>query len=493
MSKIAELTKRVEAAHAKLENLDKPAIDANRVVGGTPGNPANAPYGTSGPILKDSQRFSMYNFVRNGISGKGRRELAKMEMDVSDKFTKAIRSTGNMLVVEGADSDDSVWLPNNISGGFLDGFTPELTSTSELERDMTYVKSVISAPKAPIDYDEVEYLVRKGIITKAGAQSAFFSNQGGDLVGPPVQGPVIPLIRPSTALMAAGASSMVLPPSGKYVEPRITGAPSVSAVAESSDYATSNMSTDQMTLQAKKIGGAVYLSKESSLFTSGTQDQWVTSLLNGSLGLKFDAYGMYGVGGSAIPLGLVGYTGSNQVIDVYGTYTSAKGIGNNGNVLQPEFGARVPALLEERSFGQDSSEPGMWVMRPYAAASVMSQRATAVQPGDQAGVFVNILQKLQEQNPSQWAGYGVVKSTNVRNDQVKGSSGATLSDAFYGIWKYMVIATYGAVQFEQGNDGNTFLRDQIIVKGTMFGDIGLRYPGAFAWLKQIILATPSLG
>jgi hypothetical protein len=178
------------------------------------------------------------------------------------------------------------------------------------------------------------------------------------------------------------------------------------------------------------------------------------------------------------------------VLDVASAYATAKGVEANGNKLLPQYGSKLPALIAERSFGQDGDQ-GKWVMRPLAYESVAATRASAVTSGDQEGPMVDILRRFAENSPTQWAGRQVVQSTNIRNNQTKGT-GTGLTDVFYGFFKYMVIGSYGAVQFEQGMVNDQFTRDLATVKATMFADIGLRYPGSFLWYKQVQLAPATL-
>jgi HK97 family phage major capsid protein len=471
---VDELGKQVASMRNELAELKKPARNASEVFG--------AP-GYTSSLNSEQKPFSLGRFVKSWCAGRTKRG-AEHEVDLLEQFTDALRETSSMP--PGA-SQDALFLPTD-----LGGFGPAFMGSGKAEKAIAYVKAVMAHSQPVGDPDEARWLASRGAIVKAAGQSAFFDQYGGTLVAPPTQGEVIPLIRPTAAAMAAGASTMTLPPSGRHVEPRITSAPDVQALAEGSQYGNSTVGTDQMVLQAKKIGGSVVLSKESSLYTGGTMDQWVQSLLNGSLGLQLDAYAFYGVGGPTIPAGLTSYagTGAGNVLDVASAYATAKGVEANGNKLLPQYGSKLPALIAERSFGQDGDQ-GKWVMRPLAYESVAATRASAVTSGDQEGPMVDILRRFAENSPTQWAGRQVVQSTNIRNNQTKGT-GTGLTDVFYGFFKYMVIGSYGAVQFEQGMVNDQFTRDLATVKATMFADIGLRYPGSFLWYKQVQLAPATL-
>ena len=425
----------------------------------------------NGPLARDSQPFS-YTKAMLGVVNKGAdrsdREKAKHEANVIEKFSKAVNDANQMSTYR-----HQYWLPMN-----FDHLGDAVTSTEECR----YVKSVIDGSAQQSDPEEYAYLARLGLVRKT--QSAYIDTLGGTMVPPPTMGDVIPLVRPSAALLAAGAQGFPLPPGGRHVRPRITGAPSVQAVAESQEATETNLTSDQMTLNARKIAGSARLSKESVAFTSGTMDNYVRSELGRSLGLKIDAYGFYGTGGTSIPAGLTSSAYTGSVINLATSYPTARGIGTNGNTLLPQYGDAVPALIGERSFSMDAGS-GKWVMRPGAYAAAMGVRADAVTPGDEAGPLVDILKRFSESAPNQWRGKQVVQTTNIRGDRTKGS-GTNLQDVFFGLWQHCIVASYGAVAFEDGHDGTSFKKGEYIVLATMYGDIGFEYPTAFLWYQDVI-------
>lgn len=450
--------------------LEKAAaiVEADARTPGTKARAAAAPAMVKGALAPDSKRFSITNWLVNGVFGRDPAR-AKFELAAMERFKKGLEATGNMLSGQAG----RFWYPTD-----WDRFSDDALAHD----DVKYCKAVLDASPIQFDPDEYAYLVKKSLILKT--QSAYADNLGGTLVPPPTMGPVIPLIRPNAALIAAGATQMTLPPSGRYQEPRITAAPSVMAAAESADPPETDLNTDQMELSAKKIAGLARVTEEAVAFTSGTVDAITKAELDRSLGLKFDAYGFYGTGTSAIPAGLTSAAYSSAVINVESAYPTSMGVDTNGNTLLPEYGDYLPALIEDRSFGLDSKD-GAWVMRPVAYAAAVGARASAVTAGDGAGPLVDILRRFEDKGPNQWRGRKVVRTTNVRGDRTKGT-GTNLSDAFFGIWPYCVVATYGAVQFTQGHDANSFARGQFLIRGVMFGDIGFRYPGAFLHFPNVL-------
>jgi HK97 family phage major capsid protein len=449
-----------EQAAAKLNKGQRPPVQG-------------APNIIPGGMTSDSETFSLSRLLRKGSE-------AKLENKICEDFGALLKSSGLYLAT--ADQGGR-WVPNNL--GLFD--EAMMTDTTKKEHMFRLVKGVMQeSAKVQGDPDELAAM-RRSILKKAGAytgQSAFIDNTGGTLVAPPPQGDVIPLIRPQAAAIAAGASEVTLPPSGRMVRPRITSAPDVVAVGEGQDPPISSMNTGELTLTAKKMVGYVVISEESTLFTQGTQDTYVRQELGRSLGLKQDAYVFYGVGGNLIPAGLTSAQYSSEIIDFATAYPTARGVGTNGNILRPEYGDYIPALVDDRSFGQDGSS-GCWVMRPTAYAAALGVRADAVAVGDQNGVLVDLMRKFQADSPGMFRGRKVVQSTNLRNNATKGS-GTGLTDVFYGVWQYCLIATYGAIQIQDGTINAQFIEGLKTIKATQYGDVGFLYPGAFCWYKQVV-------
>lgn len=451
-----------------------PAGTVPGAVSDTPIAKGRAPGQVNGGFAPDSKRFSLTNWLVNGLYG-ANPDAAKFETSVMQRYRKAVNESGQRY--HSAPSN-AFWMP--LSHDMMGDAVNETD-------DAKYCKAVMSQSGGQYDPDEADWLVRKGLVHRK-AQSAYFDATGGALVAPPTMGEVIPLMRPNAAFLAAGAQTMALPPSGRYVRPRITSATTATSLGEGQTTTSSTVGTNQMVMQAKKIAGAVYINEEFGNFTSGTGDALVQADLSRTLGLKVDAYAFYGNGTTEIPAGLTSPTYTGAVIDFATDYPAASGIQTNGNVILPQYGDQLPTLIEERSFGMDSNS-GAWVMRPACLSNVRSQRASAVTAGDQAGVYVDLLKRFTDAPAGkQFSGRKVVTTTNLKNNLTKGSA-TDLSDAFYGLWEYGVMGTYGAMQFAQGNDGNTFLNGQYIIRGTMWADIGFIYPQAFLWYTKVLGAA----
>ncbi|MBF9680821.1 hypothetical protein, partial [Streptococcus pseudopneumoniae] len=67
----------------------------------------DGPHVTTGPLNENSRRFSLTNWMVNGLRGQDPAR-AKPEMDAMNRLKKAIESTGNRLAASPA---NAMWLP----------------------------------------------------------------------------------------------------------------------------------------------------------------------------------------------------------------------------------------------------------------------------------------------------------------------------------------------------------------------------------------------
>lgn len=458
---------------AQLAELKKPRADGDAVLKGVSGQAA--PYGTSGPILKDSQPFLLTRLI-GAQRGHIAAENAKGELDACRKFEKALRDThadpaqrdaGGMMIPLGMD------------------FLPAETAAHEGSR---YMKAVWAAGQDGFDPDEAAWLANKvasgarsGRVFKT-AMSYLQDTIGGTLVGPPEQRELIEMIRPRECLMAAGATSVPLPANGKVTWPRQTGPTSFYWVGENVAVTESNPTTGQVVMQARKGGVLSRIPNELFRFASVAADALIRTDMAKTIALGIDYAGLYGSGNAAQPKGLTLFTGTNEVIDYAGTTPTPGGVATNGNALRPEDGYYMIGLLEDRNF-----EFKGWIMRPTLAQNISGFRADAAAPQDQAGQFVqSMMRAISDKLPGEnWCGYPVTKSAVVSASQSKGSA-TNLTDVFGGQWEHLMVGMYGAVEITSSIHGDsTFPQDQTLVRALVFTDIVPRYEGAFVRYKQV--------
>lgn len=474
---------RKTAAELRAARLDasKPKNDADASVLEKSLQTKSAPFVTTGPV-GESRGFRLTKALalHRGMIGP---EQAKPEIEASRCFRKAL-------------ADFNYLPPNSDMTSVLVPFGSELLPT-EVTSTENFVrcKSMWAAGLDRHDPDETTWLANRMLAKSGGdpndvryktAMSYLQQSIGGTLVAPPVQGELIELVRPRECLMAAGATSVPLPPNGRMVFPRQSSPTSAYWVGENTAITESNPGTGQIALQAKKLAVLVTVPNELLLYASVAADAMIRTDTAKTISLAVDYAGLYGTGGAAQPQGLVNYTGTNQLIQYQSVTPAPKGIGTDGNTLRPEDGNRMVGLIEDRNF-----EFSGWIFRPTMANNILGYRADAVAAKDAAGGFVqSLIRAVTDRVPSDnWCGYKTTKSAVIRNNLTKGA-GTNLTELFGGQWEHLMIGMYGAVEFATSNQaGNTFAQDQTQIRAIAHVDSAPRYEGAFCWYPYLINAT----
>ncbi len=411
------------------------------------------------------------------IGGKVKREKATVEADLLDGFRKALEET--TCVPENSDASSALF---PISHRYL----PDQAAAHE--GTTAFRKALNNTWSDDTDHDEAAWIARR--IGKSyepsfqkTAMSYLTETTGGALVAPPEMGEIIPLMRNASAVDRAGARNMPLPPQGKWVAPRITGPSTGYWIGENTAITESNPTTGQVALQAKKLGVLVRLPNELFRYASAAADALMRDDMAKTLALGFDYACLYGLGNGGQPKGLIYYTGTGEFYDYAADTPAPKGISTNGNVLRPEDGYRMSSVTEDRNFDLSGYK---WIMRPRLKGTILSYRGDGPVPGDANGVFVQDLTRaLGFAAPAQWCGYPIVASSQVRNNQTKGTNTAC-TEVFGGVWDNFLMGMYGAVEFAANSMGEaTFTQDQTLIRAILHCDAAPRYPGAFGYYKLV--------
>jgi HK97 family phage major capsid protein len=401
---------------------------------------------------------------------------AKLELEVTKAFRRGLADTQG--------------LHSEVGAGFLMPVAKSFLKDESAHHEATekYCDVLAASFGETADRDEIEWNAKNnasGTVRKA-AMSYLNDTIGGTLVAPPTMGDLIPLIRNKSAVNRAGATQVPLPPSGKWVAPRVTGPSTGYWITENTAITESNPTTGEVTMQAKKNAVLIRVPNELFRFATAFSDALLRNDIVKTVALNFDYDCLYGPGGGR-PKGIIQYTGSTELYDYAVGPPIPSGVATNGNVLNPEDGYRMAAAIEDRSFDIEGFK---WIMRGKMKGAILSRRADAVTAADNKGPFVQSLTRGVEYPLGEnWCGYPLITSSQVRNNQVKGSSGATLTEVFGGAWEHFFQGIYGAMEFATANQGDTaFAADQTLVRGILFCDCVPRYPGAFTYYKQLLMS-----
>lgn len=429
----------------------------------------DAPAVSVGGYNRNSQGFSLAKALAAKLGYLAESE-AKEDLYALDQFHKSLGDTGNRLSTLSPDQH-SIKIP-------LD--TNMLPPAVHQHEGFKVFKAMEAAGLSRQDPDKSVWVLKK-------ADMSYLTDSiGGELLAPPQMGQLIDLIRPKEAFLAAGATTVPLPPNGRITYPRQTGATTAYWVGENTSITASNPTFGQVALQAKKLGDFVVLSNELLKYAGVAVDTIIRQDMAKTLALALDYACFYGSGSAAQPKGLTLYTGTNEVLDYAGQSPTPKGIGTNGNTLRPEDGYRMVGLLEDRNFEFEG-----WIARPSLANNIMGFRADAAAPADAAGAFVqSMMRAITDKMPGDsWSGYKMTKSAVVKNTNTKGSA-SNLTELFGGQWSHWLIGMYGAVELATSTQaGSLFQQDQTAIRALMHCDAVPRYEGAFVWYKQLVNST----
>lgn len=372
----------------------------------------------------------------------GSRVLLPHQVGIHQATNQLLLSAGSSM--EAADPDEMEWIGERLGGRFRKSYEPQHIKTA-----MSYLTDLT----------------------------------GGALVAPPEMGEVIPLMRNQSAVDRAGARMIPLPPQGKWIAPRVASASTGYWLGENNAITQSNPTFGQVEMMAKKLAVLILVPNELFKYASPSADAILREDMAKTLALGYDYACLYGTSG-AQPKGLVFYSGSDEVL----TFVAAT-VGTDGNTLNPQDGYLMSAAIEDRNFDLSGWK---WIMRPKMWGKIASFRSSsgAVTTADQLGLFVQDLTRtLGAGAPAQWCGYPVVRSAQIPNNLVKGSSGATLTEIWGGMWNELLQGMYGAIEFATATQGDTmFAQDQTMVRGILHCDSVPRYPGAFSRCTSLIIA-----
>ena len=396
---------------------------------------------------------------------------AKVEIDLHNRFKQLYAQNGGYTHAE----------PNTILAPVSSEFMPQ-----EHKSDRDFADEVRGLVKAGVSgYDPMEVARMKAGIGARKALSWQDEAALGALIPPPMMGELIDILRNNEVLMAAGARSVGMPPNGRMVWPRATGAGTAYYVGESVAITETEPTTGDVTLQARKVATLVKIPKEFFRYSSISIEAFVRDDMMKVMALRMDKELLEGVGSAVAPKGLINYAGITSH-----TSTGTPASGDAGYPLQPEDLLQMVAKVEEKN-----AQFKTWVGRPLLWAYIANKRADAITAADGKGQFLfNVLRGMEDgRNVDRMTagvlqGYPFVKSTQVSNARVRGS-GSTFSYLLGGDFSDYMIAISPTVEFAMATQGDTaFAADQTWLRAILPHDGAPRREASFVLCDQLLLA-----
>jgi len=403
-------------------------------------------------------------------------------------YMKLLQAMSKIVPYE--DAKVEIDLHNRLQKLYVDKFGYQKAETNSILVPMSSSFLAISCPEERQFSEEVGQVVKAGLhgldwheyVALRKTLSWTDESALGSFVAPPIQGELIELFRNREVFMRAGARAMPMPPNGRIVFPRHTGPSSAYFIGENTSITTSEQTSGDLTLQAKKLAARVTVPNELFRFSSVSMEMFLRDDIAKVCSLKLDSALLQGVGSTVAPKGLINYSGIN-------THTALT-VGANGNTFQPEDVATMISKVEE----QNAVFKG-FVMRPQLWGGIVNRRSDAVNAGDSKGPFVfNYLrgyeqsQKLENGTDANLYGYPVWKSTNISNTRSKGSA-SNLTYILGGDFNDYVLAMSAVMEFAINTQGDTvFANDQTQIRAIMMCDGGPRHEASFILCDNLLNA-----
>lgn len=403
-------------------------------------------------------------------------EDAKVELDMHNRLHKELFERRGFTRSE----------PNTILAPLGSEFFP-IDSESEA-RFAKECRDVVKAGVVGYDPQELREIRRKFAGGQVRQKTLSWTDETGlgALVEPPLMGELIELLRNNEVLLAAGARTLALPPQGRLVYPRQTGASTFYYVGENQQITDSEPTTGDLILQAKK--GAVLIKVPNELFryASVSVEMFLRMDMTKTMGLGMDKTLLEGQGTSNSPKGLINYAGINQYVST-GTPADA----NSGYPLQPEDIYNAIATVEEANAVFRS-----WIMRPLMYSYIANRRADAVQAGDSKGMFMfNILRELdtnmdlERTSVGNLSGYAAHKSTQISKTRTRGTGTTNNTYMLGGDFSDYVMAVAPTIEFALTNQGSEpFTNDQTWIRAILPHDAAPRHEASFVMIDNLLFS-----
>lgn len=472
---LKETVEKLNAAVAAKKDAPRhkdAVVDGSKTLaGGTPDAPAKVPYGTTGPVGRDSAGYSIAKAAAFA-SGVLDASDCKEELETSEKlkgiygaFPFYNNGGKRMLIPFSTDA-----IPVTYDGQ-TSGVNPErLKFVNDLREKM-------AVGRENVDHDEIKHVRAKTLTVGV-------ATDGGALRGFPTMGELVDLQRVNEIISKVGSTNINLGPNGLFYMPKLRSASTAYMVGETVSQTDSQQTTGQVRLSAKKMIISTPLTRESLKYITPSIEAMVRSDMAQVGARKVDQQCFYGTGSDTEVLGLNNYTtdsawseGDDDVI----LYTGAAA-GTNGWYFQPEdvegMSARLPDAVNESGL--------KFVMRKRLHAAIRNRRADAVTAADGAGQFVfdQLRSASDGGKTSTLGGYDVVKSDTILANRTK-AGGSNLTSVWMGKWDDFVVGRFGVMEIE-ANPYTYWTTDITLLRGIQFFDAAARHAASLSVFHDVI-------
>jgi len=431
-----------------------------------------------------SRGFSMIRVI--GLrQGRLSPDTCKPELEMS-QMLHDVYATGGFIPEGGL---SSILVPLGV--GMLP--SEEYSEGGLTTQQLTGIRQYMSAGVAGIDPDRWKWTVQQlgiagGFFSGASTPTvrqdlSQFDDTGlGNFLGATTKGELIELIRAMEVFSRVGATNLTLPPNGRLMFDKHTGAVTAFWVGEvPSDKSiptitASEPTTGSLTLLAKKLAVLVKLPNELIRFATSELEAFIRNDMARTMSLEADLAMIEGEGGTRIR-GLL----SSEIQERQPGTEAA-----NGDTFEPEDVTLAKSDIEEANHDTEDGS-FFWTMRPKMWANIRNRRAAAHTAAvfDGPWLFPINRDDIGSGQAARLDGDPVVRSTQISNTRAKGSS-SDLTFILYGVARHYLIARAGVIEFATSVEGDTpFQTDQTWIRAIQHIDAGARYENAFGFMDDI--------
>ena len=466
---VADQIAPIQQAHAALQGqvdaLLKPTTQAQSAASSLFGAPGAAPGIRQGedPLGSRGYSFSRAAAVRQGAIPA---DECKIELQTHEMLLRVMKQ-GGFMPAEG----------NSLIVPFWTDAIPGLSESQRADLRATIRQGVTG-----VDPNELRWIAQRHQSVRQGL-SQFDDTGLGVLLGPTLMGDLVDLIRAKEVFSRAGSTQLALPPNGRLRFPRQTGATTAYWVGESATITSSEPTTGDIDMIAKKLATLVKLPNELLRFGNPSVEAFVRNDMARVMALAADLAFLTGAGSTVRPKGLLSYAGIQS--------HTASTVGTDGNTFEVEDVNLMIGKLEEAN--HDVAGLGAaWVMRPLMRAAISNRRASVYNGTTTVakGEFLFEMDRASQVNGFQGSlsGQPIVTSTQVPNNGTKGA-GTGLTQILCGVFAHHLIGRVGVAEFATSTQGDTpFQADQTWLRVIQHMDAGVRYEDAFVNCGSLIVA-----
>jgi HK97 family phage major capsid protein len=353
------------------------------------------------------------------------------------------------------------------------------TDSTKAEQLQVEIRQKMYGDHTQSDPDQVRWLQQKALGT-------LLDTAGGTFVQPPQIIELLEMQYKLEAFARAGATQIPMMPNGRAYISKVQAGATAGYVGEGQTLSNSQLTTGQAMLTAKKVYVLTPINNELLRFGMPATENMIRTDMAEQAALFIDAEMFTGTGGTHLT-GLMNSTaypqaappwvqGVDKVLQYQSSTPAPKGIGTNGNTLQPEDLDRMVNGLPDRV----SKDQVCLVMTRTLYGAISSRRAGVLAGGDELGTFVNQrVLGISGQIEETVNGYRVAWSANVPQNRVKGS-GSTLTAAIAGRFSDWVVARLGVGEIVANSWSDTYwTNDQTGLRLIQQVDCAPRYLASF--------------